>query len=130
MEESIFAKIIRGDIPSHKIYEDSRTFAFLDIRPIVNGHVLVVPKVQVDHIWDLETVDYCALWETAQKIAQHMRQTLKVQRVGIKVVGEEVPHAHIHLIPFNTAEEYNRTVKDALHPSDDELAEMAKRLSF
>jgi len=85
----------------HKIYEDDKALAFLTINPVADGHTLVVPKVQVDQLWDLEVADYEHLWKTAQKIALHLRTVMNVDRVGVVVKGFEVPHAHIHLIPVN-----------------------------
>jgi histidine triad (HIT) family protein len=110
MADSIFTKIIKGEIPSNKIYEDELTLAFLNIYPDVPGHTLVIPKKQIDHLWDLPAEDYVAVMETAKKVANRMREVLKPERVGVKVVGEEVPHAHVHLIPFNTVEEFKRTI--------------------
>lgn len=128
MEESIFTKIIQGDIPSHRIYEDEHTFAFLDIHPVQPGHVLVVPKRQVAYVWELEEADYDALMATVKKVALHLRDTLDVPYVGSQIVGVDVPHAHIHLIPFTTVEEFrNRPDMDA-EPDHQELAAMAKRL--
>lgn len=100
-EPSIFIRIINGEIPCHKIYEDDKVLAFLTINPVTDGHTLVVPKVQVDQLWDLEATDYAHLWQTAQKIALHLRTVMAVDRVGVVVKGFEVPHAHIHLIPVN-----------------------------
>ena len=100
-QSSIFTHIINGEIPCHKIYEDDKVLAFLTINPVADGHTLVVPKVQVDQLWDLEVADYEHLWKTAQKIAVHLRTVMNVDRVGVVVKGFEVPHAHIHLIPVN-----------------------------
>lgn len=107
MNDSIFTKIINGEIPSHKIYEDEYTFAFLDIHPVTTGHVLVVPKKQVEFLWDLESSDYQAVMTVANKLALHLRTALKVPYVGLKVVGTDVPHAHVHLIPFNQSREFH-----------------------
>jgi histidine triad (HIT) family protein len=131
MEDSIFTKIIKGEIPAHKIYEDEDVLAFLDIHPIVPGHTLVVPKKQVEFIWDLETEDYQKLTMAVRKIALHLREVLPVSYVGEKVVGTDVPHAHIHLIPFNRSGEYNRGPKDAeAEPDHAALAAMAEKLKF
>ena len=100
-QPSIFTRIIKGEIPCHKIYEDDRVIAFLTINPITDGHTLVVPKIQVDQIWDLADDDYDYLWQTAKKIARHLKTVMAVDRVGIVVKGFEVPHTHIHLIPVN-----------------------------
>lgn len=99
IEPSVFTRIINGEIPSHKIYEDDRVIAFLTNHPFSEGHTLVVPKQQIDQIWDLEQDDYDYLWETARKVASRLRSALDVERVGVVVKGFEVPHAHIHLIP-------------------------------
>ena len=98
-EQSLFTKIINDEIPAHRIYEDDQVIAFLTIHPLSDGHTLVVPKKQVDQIWDLDADDYDYLWRTTQKIALHLRNTMKVERVGVVIKGFEVPHAHIHLIP-------------------------------
>ena len=111
MEDSIFTKIIKGDIPSHKIYEDDKTFAFLDIHPLQEGHVLVVPKVQVEFIWDLEAEDYQALMNTVQKVGRRLREVMEASYVGVEVIGVDVPHAHVHVVPFTT-------VDDLRHGSD------------
>jgi histidine triad (HIT) family protein len=130
MQESIFTKIIKGDIPCHKVYEDEQTFAFLDIHPVQPGHVLVVPKQQVEFLWDLDVEDYQAVMKTAQKIAQHMREALNVPYVGVKVVGVDVPHAHVHLIPFSTPAEYNAPQQLDAEPDHDTLAQVATKLKI
>ena len=98
-EESVFSKIIRGDIPSHKVYEDEQTYAFLDINPLSDGHVLVVPKKQVDKIYDLDDDTYRALFATVKKVAKRINDVLGV-RAGLVVEGLEVPHAHVHVVPM------------------------------
>jgi histidine triad (HIT) family protein len=106
MQDSIFTKIIKGELPSHKIYEDDLTLAFLSIYPSVTGHTLVIPKKQVEALWDLDSETYAAVMETTRKVAVRLRDILNVERVGEKVIGLDVPHAHVHLIPFNNPEEY------------------------
>lgn len=128
MQDSIFTKIIKGEIPSYKIYEDEATFAFLDIHPSVPGHVLVVPKKQVEYIWDLDDETYLAVMRTAKKIAVHQRNTLNVPFVGEKIVGVDVPHAHVHLIPFRTTDEYRCEGDQTLEPDHDALKVMAEKL--
>lgn len=128
MQDSVFTKIIKGELPCHKVYEDERTFAFLTIGPIQPGHTLVVPKKQVDHLWDLDDEDYQAVMAATKKVARHMRDVLQPKRVGIELVGLDVPHAHIHIIPFNTLEEFRVHPEDLPAPSQDALAEMAKKL--
>lgn len=100
--DSVFTKIIKKEISSHTVYEDSDVIAFLDINPIKMGHTLVVPKKQIDYIFDLDNDDYNKLWTTTKKIANGLRKSVVCRRVGISVVGFEVPHCHIHLIPINT----------------------------
>lgn len=130
MEDSIFTKIIKGEIPSYKVFEDERTLAFLDIHGTAPGHTLVIPKVQVDHLWDLTDEDYAAVMATSKKVANRLREVLKPARVGVKVMGEEVPHAHTHLIPFNAIDEYINSPNATSEPDHEALAEMAKRLAF
>jgi histidine triad (HIT) family protein len=100
MEDSIFTKIIRGEIPCHKVYEDEKAFAMLDIDPLADGHTLVFPKKQVDLIWDLDKETYEYLFEKAREIAQKIQAEMKPIRVGMVVEGFGVPHAHIHLVPL------------------------------
>ena len=98
---SIFSKIINGEIPSYKITEDANHLAFLDINPLQKGHVLVIPKESVDYIFDLKRDNYNQLWFFANTVAKAMGKVIDCKRIGISVVGLEVPHAHIHLIPIN-----------------------------
>lgn len=128
MSETIFTKIINGDIPSHKVYEDELTYAFLDIYPITAGHTLVIPKKPVEFIWDLEAEDYQALMAAVQKIGQHIKEQLSTKYVGVKVIGTDVPHAHVHLVPFNTPGEYYRTPEQAGEPNNQELADVAAKI--
>lgn len=131
MEDSIFSKIIRGEIPSHKVYEDEKTFAFLDIHPATEGHVLVVPKVQVEFIWDLDEENYQALMQTVQKVGKRVREVLGTPYVSEMTVGVDVPHAHVHVIPFHLAEELKATFSPSeVEPDHESLAELAKRLAF
>ena len=122
---SIFSKIIAGEIPSYKIYEDEKTFAFLDINPESKGHTLVVPKVEVDKIYELSDEDYHALFESVKKIAQHMEEVTG-RRTLMKVIGTDVPHAHVHLMPFDETWEYGRT----LSLTEDEFGEIQEKLAF
>lgn len=115
MQDSIFTKIIKGEIPAYKVYEDENTFAFLDIHPLTEGHVLVVPKKQVEFIWDLEPTDYQALMEAVQKIGKHLRKVMDAPYVGVEVVGIDVPHTHVHVVPFTTATQLHRSAS----PSDE-----------
>ncbi len=118
---TIFTKIIRGEIPSYKIAEDENYYAFLDINPLAKGHTLVIPKQEVDYIFDLDSKTLEGLFSFAQKVAKGIEKVVECKRIGIAVLGLEVPHAHVHLIPINgiydidfskpklkfTAEEFN-----------------------
>lgn len=127
-EPSIFTRIINGEIPSHKIYEDERVIAFLEQHPINDGHVLVVPKVQIDHIWDLSDEDYEYLWSVVKIIASHIRQVIKSPRVGVIVEGFGVPHVHVHLIPIYRGNDLKKHQDRDVEPDHKALAEMASRL--
>jgi histidine triad (HIT) family protein len=130
MSDSLFTKIIKGEIPAEKIYEDDRVVAFLDIHPVRPGHVLIVPKTEVEFVWDLEAEDYQALMAATQKIARHLRDVLGVPYVGSKIVGVDVPHAHVHLIPFSSSAEFGKVADQSAEPDNEALAEMAKKLAF
>ncbi len=99
---SIFVKIINNEIPSYKIAEDDNYFAFLDINPLAEGHTLVIPKKETDNIFDIEDENYKGLFLFAKKIAKAIEKVIPCKKVGIVVIGLEVPHAHIHLVPINT----------------------------
>lgn len=130
MDDSIFTKIINGEIPSHKIYEDEAAFAFLDIHPINKGHTLVVPKQQVEFLWDLDDATYQRVMAAVKKIAQHMREILDVEYVGVQVIGVDVPHAHVHLIPFNDVSEYHNVPDNSVDPNHGALGAVAKKLQM
>lgn len=98
---TIFSKIIAGEIPSYKIAEDENFFAFLDINPLVKGHTLVIPKKEIDYIFDLSDEDLANMHVFSKKVARAIEKAIPCQRVGVSVIGMEVPHAHIHLIPIN-----------------------------
>lgn len=104
---SIFTKIIKGEIPSYKIAEDDRFFAFLDINPLGEGHTLVVPKEEIDYIFDLNAEVLADMMVFAQKIAKAIKEVIPCNRIGVSVIGFEVPHAHIHLVPINTLGDIN-----------------------
>jgi len=127
-EELVFTKIIKGEIAAYKIYEDDQVVAFLDAHPLTEGHTLVVPRKQIDHIWDLDDADYEYLWKVSKKIGQHIREIIGSPRVGVVVEGFGVPHAHVHLIPIY--QRYDLQSTDHLNPSDDDLAKMAARLQM
>jgi histidine triad (HIT) family protein len=130
MEDSIFTKIIKGEIPAHKIYEDDRTLAFLDIHPTQPGHTLVIPKKQVEFLWDLDDEDYQAVMATTKKVALHLRKAMDVTYVGVKVIGTDVPHTHVHLIPFSASREYYAHSDLQSEPDHAALAALAKKLMF
>jgi histidine triad (HIT) family protein len=130
MNDSIFTKIIKGDIPSHKIYEDSLTLAFLDIHPKQPGHTLVVPKKQVEFVWDLSDEDYRALMATVRKVAKRLQTVFARPYVGMLVVGNDVPHAHVHVYPFSTSKESQFIPDQSAEPDHTALAEVAKKLAF
>lgn len=124
---TIFTKIVNGEIPSHKIAEDENCFAFLDINPLVDGHVLVIPKKEVDYLFDLDPDTYNQLWIFARKIAAAIEKAVHCKRIGVAVIGLEVPHAHIHLVPLNTMNDINFS-KPKLHPTQQQLADVAARI--
>lgn len=130
MQDSIFTKIIKGEIPSHKVYEDEHSFAFLDIHPITPGHTLVVPKKQVEFLWDMEQDEYQQLQASAKRIALHLRKSLGVPYVGVQVIGVDVPHAHIHLVPFTHASEYHNHPDPNAQPNHEQLADIAAKIAF
>lgn len=130
MQDSIFTKIIKGEIPSHKIYEDDDVFAFLDIHPVMPGHTLVVPKKQVEFVWDLDDETYAKLTRVTKKIALHLREVLDIEYIGEQVIGVDVPHAHIHLIPFTSAIDFHQEADQTLEPDHAALSKMASLLSF
>ena len=107
---SIFTKIIEGEIPCYKIYEDEKTFAFLDINPETKGHTLVVPKNEVDKIYDLPDEDFQALMSTVKKLSKNMEAKLGARTLW-KVIGTDVPHAHVHLLPYDESWEHGKTLK-------------------
>ena len=130
MQESIFTKIITGEIPSHKVYEDEKTLAFMDIHPVAEGHVLVIPKVQVEFVWDLSEEDYHAVMTTTQKVALRLREVIGTPYVGERIVGTDVPHAHVQLIPFTDSVELHHAPDMDAEPDHAALAALADRLRF
>lgn len=130
MEDSIFTKIIRGEIPAHRVYEDDRIIAIMDIHPVQPGMVLVIPKRQVDEFLTLEEADYHALMDVARKVAQRIRQVFPARkRVALQIEGLDVPHVHVKLFPFDTADEY-RALPSSEETGHTALAELAARLAF
>ena len=121
---SIFSKIIAGEIPCYKIYEDEKTLAFLDIHPEMPGHTLVVPKVEVDKLYDLQMDDYLAVMKTVKKLASRMERVLG-RRTLIKVIGTDVPHAHVHLVSLDPDYQYGQVTE----MTEEEMKEMQKKLT-
>lgn len=130
MSQSIFTKIIRGEIPCHKVYEDDQVIAFLDIHPQMEGHTLVVPKAEVDHIWELDDDDYHYLMKVTKRLGAHIRDILGAPRVGMVVEGFGVPHTHVHLIPIYKGEDLKKPQDLASEPDHGRLAEVAKKLYY
>ncbi len=129
MTDSVFTRIIRGDIPSHKVYEDEKTYVFMDIQPIQPGMVLIVPKTQAENFYELEDADYNAVFLTLKKVSAQIKKVFPGKRVGVMIEGLDVPHAHIKVFPFNTAEEY-RALPTNAEPNHKALAEMAQKLAI
>lgn len=124
---SIFSKIISGEIPAHKVAETSDFLAFLDINPLVDGHVLVIPKKEVDYIFDLDDETYAGLLIFAKIVAEGVKKAIACKKVGVSVIGLEVPHAHVHLIPMNAVSDMNFS-REKLNPSAEQLAETAQKI--
>ncbi len=120
---SVFTQIVKGEIPCYKIYEDEKTMAFLDIAPEAPGHTLVIPKVEVDKVYDLDDENYTALMKTVKMLATHLDKVLG-ERTMIKIVGTDVPHTHVHLLPINENWAGERFMK----PTEEEFREMQERL--
>jgi histidine triad (HIT) family protein len=125
---TIFTKIIRGEIPSHRVYEDDATYAFLDINPRSPGHTLVVPKAEVDELFDLPAEDFEALWTAVRVVGAAIKQALGCDRVFVMVIGIDVPHAHVHLIP-STVSLADLPMPPVVAQGPDELASTAARIA-
>ncbi len=124
---SIFSKIVSGEIPSHKILENEKFLAFLDVFPLVHGHILVIPKIEIDYIFDMDDADLAEMMLFAKDVAKAQKAAVPCKRIGIAIIGLEVPHAHIHLVPMNTANDVNFT-QPKLKPSQEELSGMALKI--
>lgn len=124
---SIFSKIISGELPCHKIAETEDFLAFLDIMPLAKGHVLVIPKEETDYIFDMEAASYKELWAFAQKVSHGIKKAIPCKRVGVAVIGLEVPHAHIHLVPINEVGDINFS-KEKMKISSAELESIAENI--
>jgi len=129
-EQSLFTKIINGEISAHRIYEDDKVIAFLTIHPLCDGHTLVVPKKQIDQIWDLDKNDYEYLWEIVRRIGSNTREIIKSTRVGVIVEGFGVPHAHIHLIPIYHSNDLKKFQDHSVEPDHEALAQIASKLKM
>ncbi|MDN5202930.1 HIT family protein [Fulvivirgaceae bacterium BMA10] len=125
---SIFTKIINREIPGHIVAEDDDFIAFLDINPLVKGHCLVVPKVEVDYIYDLEDNVLADLNVFAKRVAKAIENSVPCLRIGIAVIGLEVPHVHVHLVPLNSMDDINFS-RPKLNPGQEELAEVARAIA-
>ncbi|MCI1778719.1 MAG: HIT family protein [Bacteroidales bacterium] len=125
---SVFTKIVNGEIPSYKVACDDRYYAFLDINPLAEGHTLVIPKHEVNYIFDLDPEEYSELWLFARKVATAIKMAVPCKRIGVAVMGMEVPHAHIHLVPLNSEADLDfRKKKLVLTP--DEFGKIAEKIS-
>ena len=125
--ESIFSKIVAGQITAHKVAETSEYLAFLDINPLTEGHLLVIPKKEVDYLFDLDSETYVGLMMFAKIVAIGLKRAIPCERIGLTVIGLEVPHAHIHLIPMNTMDDMNFS-RPKLKLSEERLSEIAEAI--
>jgi histidine triad (HIT) family protein len=130
-EDSVFTKIIKGEIPSYKVYEDDKTLAFLDIHPIQPGMTLVISKTQVPTFMDLSEEDYQALWRTVKKVAERLRMVFpEKKQIGLQVEGLDVPHVHVKLFPIDTGSEFRSVADASTEPEHASLAALAQTLAF
>ncbi|MDI3526761.1 MAG: histidine triad family protein [Tenuifilum sp.] len=125
---TIFSRIVKGEIPSYKVAEDERFYAFLDINPLAKGHTLVIPKVEVDYLFDLDPDTLSGLTLFAQRVAKAIEQVVPCKRIGVAVLGLEVPHAHIHLVPLNKESDIDFR-KPKLNLTSEEFQEIAKKIA-
>lgn len=126
---TIFTKIANGEIPSYKVAEDDRYYAFLDIAPMAEGHTLVIPKhIEKDYIFDLPEEDYAGLWAFAAKVAEAQKKAIPCARIGVAVLGMEVPHTHIHLVPLRSEADMDFR-KEKLHLEPERMARLAKAIN-
>ncbi len=125
---SIFSRIVAGEIPAHKIAETDAFLAFLDVMPTTTGHTLVIPKQEVDYIFDLDDATYTDLMLFAKRVASAVEKAIPCQRIGVAVVGLEVPHAHVHLIPLNSMADMDFSQKLEPRPTAEELAATAEKI--
>jgi histidine triad (HIT) family protein len=125
---SIFSKIVAGEIPCYKVAETENCLAFLDVFPLAHGHVLVIPKKEVDYIFDIDETAFAELHLFSRNVAKAMKSVVDCRRIGLAVIGLEVPHAHIHLVPLNTIGDINFS-KEKLKPTPNELQGVAEKIS-
>jgi histidine triad (HIT) family protein len=125
---SIFTKIVNGEIPSYKIAESEHCYAFLDINPLVQGHTLVIPKKEVDYIFDVEDELYVELMRFAKQVGKAIEKVVPCERIGLTVIGLEVPHAHVHLIPINAINDMN-FAKPKVNMTPEEFSVLASKIS-
>lgn len=125
---TVFSKIVAGEIPFYKVAEDENFLAFLDINPLVEGHTLVIPKKEVDYIFDLDSDTYSGLMVFARKVAKAIKSTIDCKRVGVAVLGMEVPHAHIHLVPLRKESDLNFS-NPKIELTNDEMNKIANKIS-
>jgi len=124
---SIFSKIISGDIPAYKVLENKNFLALLDIFPLAKGHVLVIPKMETDYLFDITSDEYLELWKFTQQVAKAMDKVIDCKRIGVAVIGLEVPHAHIHLVPLNNVSDINFE-RPKLSFSEEEMDAVAQKI--
>lgn len=131
MEDSIFTKIIKSEIPCHKIYEDEYSFAFMDIHPIQPGHVLLVSKKQVSNFYELTDADYQGLMLAAKKVAKRLKEFYPdKKRIGVMIEGLEVDHVHVKIFPIDTGDEFRKKPDMEAEPDHEALADLAEKLAF
>ena len=116
---TIFSRIVAGEIPSYKVAEDENYYAFLDINPVAKGHTLVIPKREVNYLFELEEEEYLGLWAFARKVAAALEAAVPCKRIGVAVLGMEVPHCHIHLVPLNTEGDLNFAKQKLTLPAEE-----------
>ena len=124
---SIFTKIINGEFPCYEIASTDKFLAFLDVFPLVHGHVLLIPKKEIDYIFDIDDTDLAEMMLFAKKVSKAIKKSVVCKRIGVAVIGLEVPHAHIHLVPMNTVNDINFTMPK-LKPTQEELKMMAEKI--
>lgn len=124
---TIFSRIVQGEIPAHKVAETDDFLAFLDVNPLVEGHILVIPKQEIDYIFDIDDNVLGCMMQFAKMVARAQKQAIPCKRIGVAVIGLEVPHAHIHLVPMNCMKDINFT-QEKLQPSQEELAKTCEKI--